>query len=172
MNYLHDHEPRESIEHSSEERKHFFRSEVLDKIIHADAREHIMQYDLHLQPVKREAPRADEERQEEIRNVEDRRLDIRLEWHPAECVRVPERKMAAGERDRGEVPECVVLVDEIFPEERLLEKNITEENGDQDSNRENGLPILQREGGRGRPYRRFAFFHVMGHSLTTIDEML
>ena len=83
--------------------------------------------DLDFEPEEREPAPADKQRQCHVRQIEERRLDIGLKGHPVEGVRIPQGQLARRHRHRGEVPERIVLVEKIFPEKGVLQKEIPEE---------------------------------------------
>ena len=61
-----------------------------------------------------------------MRKVEHGVLDIRKERHAGKGVRVPEGKMSGGDGGSGEILRGIVIVDEIFPEECVAQKDFPE----------------------------------------------
>jgi hypothetical protein len=109
-----------------------------------------MPNDHEFKPVEAQLTVFYEQRKRCARKVENGFLDVSEKRHAVEREWIPERNFAHGHRNSSKIPRRVVMIQEIFPEERISEQDITEEYYNKNSQQRNTVPVFEIKGDRAR----------------------
>jgi len=126
MDGVRNHEPRKHVHGPCEECWCPTKCKRPREVEHCYSRENVMPNDHEFKPVEAQLTVFDEQRKRCARKVENGFLDVSEERHAVEREWIPERNLTHGHRHSSKIPRRVVMIQEILPEERISEQDITE----------------------------------------------